>query len=127
MTPTPTNYGHRENVKLASGINILAGLWLFVSPWVYTVWHLHNAWNAWIIGALIAIFAAIRVSSPDGTPFFSWINVLLGIWTFVSPWMYGYVGDTGRFVNSLCVGVVVFILAIASLRSSPRIPIEHPL
>lgn len=127
MTPTPTDYGHRENVKLASGINILVGLWFFASPWVYSTWHMSNAWNAWIVGGLIAIFAAIRVASAEGTAFFSWCNVLLGIWAFVSPWIYGYVIDTSRFVNSLCVGIVVFILAIASLRSTPRIPVQRPL
>jgi hypothetical protein len=44
----------------------------------------------------------------------SWLNALLGIWTFFSPWIYGYTAGTGRFINSLCVGVIVFVLAICS-------------
>lgn len=126
MTPTPTNPTHPENVKIASGINLLVGLWFFVSPWVYSTWHLHNSWNYWIIGGLIALFAAVRVASPEGSAFFGWMNVLFGIWAFASPWIFAYTASTGRFVNSLCVGVVVFILAIASLKSTPRIPAQRP-
>jgi hypothetical protein len=127
MTPNTVNSNQAANVKLASGINLLAGLWFFVSPWVYQAWHLHDAWNSWIVGALIAIFALIRIANPMSTPFFSWLNLLLGIWAFVSPWVFMYTANTGRFVNSLCVGVVVFVLAIASLRSTPQIPAQRPL
>jgi hypothetical protein len=47
-------------------------------------------------------------------PGLSWLNALLGIWAFFSPWIYGYTGNAGRFINSLCVGVIVFVLAIVS-------------
>lgn len=114
------------NVKLASGINLLAGLWFFVSPWVYHISHIHDAWNSWIVGAAIVIFAAIRISSPATTMFLSWMNMLLGIWAFVSPWIYQYTADKGRLINSLCVGVVVFALAVSSLRSTPR-QLNRPL
>ena len=97
-------------VKTTATINLLAGIWLFVSPWVYQSYAL-NAWNSWIVGALIVVFAASRLSSPI-TSGLSLVNVVLGAWTFASPWIYGYTGDSSRFVNSLCVGVIVFILSI---------------
>lgn len=127
MTPSQSDSSHGANVKLASGINVIAGLWFFVSPWVYSAWHLRDAWNSWIAGALIAIFALIRIWDPMHTAFLSWLNVLLGIWAFISPWVFMYTANTGRFINSLCVGVVVFVLAIASLRLTPRISLERPL
>ena len=102
----PTN---RQSVKTVAALNIIAGIWLFVSPWVYNAYHNGSAWNSWIVGAVIVLFAAIRFSSP-GTRALSVLNMLLGAWTFASPWIYGYTGNSGRFINSLCVGVVVFIL-----------------
>jgi hypothetical protein len=43
------------------------------------------------------------------------VNLVLGIWVFFSPWIYGYASvNTGRFINSLCVGVIVFVFALAS-------------
>jgi len=108
-------------MKTASGINVLAGIWLFVSPWVYGAYTLQNAWNNWIVGALIVILAAIRLSDPIRTNWASWINCALGIWTFASPWIYGYNGSTDRSANSMVVGVIVFVLAIISATAMPHI------
>ena len=101
-----------EGMKIASTITLLAGLWYFISPWLYGIYTAHNAWNSWIVGAVVVILAAIRLSSPMKTAALSWINCLLGIWTFFSPWIYGYTGDTSRSVNSFCVGVIMFVTAV---------------
>lgn len=97
-------------IRTASTINFLAGLWLFISPWVYRASSLPNAWNSWIVGIVIATLAAVRMGNPFAARGASVINMLLGIWTFASPWIFGYTGDTGRFINSLCIGAIVFIL-----------------
>src|SRR5947209_7673321 len=89
-------------MKAASTINLLAGIWLFISPWVYGYSGAMNAWNVWVVGCIIAVLAAIRLTAPVQS-WLSWINCVLGIWTFCSPWIYGYTGDTGRLVNSLIV------------------------
>jgi hypothetical protein len=111
---------HLGSVKAASGINFLAGLWLFITPWVFGAYMATDAWNAWIIGAIIAILALIRFSNPALVPGISWINCILAIWTFISPWIYGYTGNSGRFLSSLVVGVVVFVLSIRSAMATPR-------
>jgi len=98
-------------VKTAATLNLLAGIWLFISPWVYWVSSSPTAWNSWIVGAVIVLLAAIRISNPVGARNVSLGNLILGIWTFASPWIYGFTGETRRFVNSLCVGAIVFILA----------------
>jgi len=117
MTPTTERRG-TETVSIASTITLLAGLWFFISPWVYGVYSAGNAWNSWIVGAAVAILAAFRLGYPMRTQALSWINCLLGIWAFISPWIYGYTGDHGRFINSLCVGVIMFIAAISSATAS---------
>ena len=110
----------RSAAKTASAINIVAGLWFFVSPWVYGAYTNADAWNSWIVGAIIAIFAAIQYGNQVGIKFLSWINCFLGIWVFCSPWVYAYVGNTGRFVNSLVVGVIIFVLALRAATAAPR-------
>jgi hypothetical protein len=47
-------------------------------------------------------------------------NSALGIWTFCSPWIFGYIGNCGRFINGLCVGVIVFIAAIVNTYRVPQ-------
>jgi len=99
----------------ASLIALLAGLWLFVSPWIYGVYGDVGAWNNWIVGGLIFLLALIRFNKPAATGL-SWLNSILGIWTFVSPWVFGYIG-TGRIINSLFVGFIVFCVAILGANS----------
>ncbi len=116
---TPNDNLHAGTVKLASGITLLAGIWFFVSPWVYGAYMNPNAWNSWIVGFVVAVCAAIRMANPLTMPGLSWFNCLLGIWAFISPWIYGYAGNTGRLINSLAVGVIVFLLAIRSATATP--------
>jgi hypothetical protein len=113
MTPDSTD---AHPARGASFIALLAGLWLFVSPWIYGAYANSNAWNSWVIGALIFLFALMRMKHPAATGL-SWLNSILGIWTFVSPWVYGYTGNSGRVVNSLCVGLIVFCAALAGANS----------
>lgn len=110
-----------NTVKGASGINLLAGIWLFMSAWLYGAYTLPNAWNSWIVGALIVILAAIRLSDPLKTIWASWTNCALGIWTFASPWIFGYHGSNDRAINSMVVGIIVFALAIISATATPHI------
>ena len=63
MTPT-TESKQTQAMKVASTIALLAGLWYFVSPWVYGVYAATNSWNNWIVGAVVVILAAIRLGSP---------------------------------------------------------------
>lgn len=123
--PINTNVGtahasHLQGVRAASTICLLAGIWFFVSPWVYGAYTSGNAWNSWIVGAAMFVLGCVRVSRPAYSVALSWWNMVLGIWAFCSPWIYGYTGNAGRFINSLCVGVVVFVLAIVSARLATR-------
>ncbi len=124
MTPT-TESTSESALTAANTIALLAGIWLFVSPWVYGAASMASAWNSWIFGVIIAILAAIRLGRPMGTAGISWVHSLIGIWVFVSPWVYGYASDMGRFINSLCVGAVLFVAAISIASSTPHT--RHPV
>ena len=115
---SPATHTSASRAKAASTICMLAGIWLFVSPWVYGAGG--SAWNSWIVGALLFIVGLARIGSPMVSAGLSWFNTLMGIWVFFSPWIFGYVGNEGRFINSLCVGVIVFVLSIASAMASRR-------
>ena len=109
--PTDTTVA-ANGARVTAGINFLIGIWVFVSPWVYGAASNSNAWNSWIVGALVAIFALIRWSSPAGARGLGWANMILGSWLFISPWVYVYTANSGRFINSLCAGVAIFVLSL---------------
>ncbi len=98
--------------KVTAGVNLFLGLWVFASPWVYGVSGRPSAWNGWIIGFCIALFALIRIRSRTGAGGLAWVNMILASWVFVSPWIYGYTANAARFANSLCAGALIFIIAI---------------
>jgi hypothetical protein len=100
--------------RVASAVSLSAGLWFFASPWVHGVNTSTNAWNEWVVGAAVATLAAIRLSYPMTRVWMSWATCLLGAWIFASPFIYAYADDTGRFVNSLCVGGIVAFSALVS-------------
>jgi len=123
MTPTMTNEGRDvQTAKGASIIVLLAGIWFFISPWVYGAMGVGSAWNSWIVGVIMVIVAVLRIRNPLTAVGASWVNCVLGIWAFFSPWIYRYTLNHGRFVNSLVVGVIVFIASIVSANMLHRHP-----
>ena len=107
---------HSRQVKTASSINAILGVWLLISPWVYGYAGTarNTAWNSIIVGILIAIFGWLRARSPHHRAGLSWANVVLGAWTVSSPWIYSYIADTGPLWNSVIIGFAVIALAIWS-------------
>lgn len=124
-------YRYRDQAtqtNVASVINILAGLWLIASPWIYTgspaVQGMPGgaapigAWNSVIVGMVVALFAVIRLSSGAVTAPLSWVNAALGAWMIAAPWVIGYAADPPRTWNSVIVGIIVLIMAIISASGS---------
>ncbi len=113
MLPNELHHDSSDAIKMTAGLNLLVALWFFVSPWVYGVFRMHDAWNSWIVGGLLAIAALVEMNtSIRSAANLSWLSMLLSAWVFFSPWIYKYSPERGRFINSLCVGVVSFLLAI---------------
>ena len=98
-------------LKLTASLNVLLGVWLFWSPWEFAVASSLSAWNSWIVGAVITAFALIRAIHPAGSRGLSVVNLVLSAWIIASPWIYAYTSETTRVANSVCVGVLVLILA----------------
>jgi len=106
-------------VRLASGVNVLAGLWLVGSPWLLPYISGHNAGVPFdnmdmIVGLLIVVLALIRVSEPDCTAALSGINFALGLWTFLSPWAYGLATDSRYTDSRFLIGILVMLCAASS-------------
>ncbi len=97
---------------------LLLGVWLFVSPWVlgYPT-DLPIAINAYIAGAVIACLAAFDLYKT-----YAWaviINLLVGLWVLVSPWVPLLADRSAMMRNSVVVGIAVAVLALWELRSDP--------
>jgi SPW repeat len=119
MSQTVTPQGGNQ-VRWASGINVIAGLWLIISPFVLSYTGLQGAlWNDVILGIVIAALAAIRVAGAMDQPWLSWVNVVLGAWVIISAWVLGFVDTPAALWDNVIVGVIVLIVAAWSALASP--------
>lgn len=102
--------------RITSGINILLGIWLLASPWVFGYQAAGSAAvsNSVIIGALIAILAAANSFAHHTRTGPNWINVLLALWTMISPLVYGYTANTGGLGDNIVLAILVAGFAICS-------------
>lgn len=96
--------------RVPDGINVVLGALLFISPWVlsYTGRDL-AAWSAWIGGvvvAILAIAALVRFAEWE-----EWINVALGVWLVIAPWVLGFSAVAAAMWSHVILGVVIAALA----------------
>ena len=90
------------------------GIWLVLSPWAFFFDQETRAMeNAVVVGALILIAEVVELSIFRDWE--EWINVGLGGWLVVSPWVLG-VASRAAIWNFVIVGALVMALAIYELR-----------
>ena len=115
----------RSWTRCQSWLNVVVGVWLFISPWVLgTTSDAATAWNAWIIGAAIFVVALIAISSPASVVA-PWGNVVLGVWLFISPWVLRYTDVSDGAVNAWVFGVVTVLVALWAM--SGRRAVQRPM
>jgi len=94
--------------------NLLLGLWLIVSPWVLSYASKATpAWNAHAVGIIIAVAALAALAAFQEWE--EWVNVTLGAWLVVSPYLLGFSTLAAAFWNQLIVGLLVALLAAWTL------------
>lgn len=110
-----------SQIMAASGVNLLAGIWLIIAPFLLGYSDQASPlWNDIIVGVLIAAMAGARVAGAFRAPSLSWVNVILGGWLIIAPFLLGYSDDANPLWNDIIVGIVVVLFGIWSAVSSPR-------
>lgn len=102
----------RSTVFTASGLNVVAGLWLIAAPFVLDYGRGDPLWNDIVFGGVIALLAIARVVGAHRAEWLSWTVVAVGIWVFVSALWLDH-GLTAA-VNDMMVGCLVAIFGVAS-------------
>lgn len=113
--------------------NLILGLWVFVSPWALQ--HVMAAgtapagavttvamWNLYIVGIAIAALAAAALLSFQIWE--EWVDLILGVWLLVSPWVLGFNTSALLTWNAVIVGTVVVLLS-GWAAASEQGPVQH--
>jgi hypothetical protein len=100
------------NAKLCDVANLILGAFLFVSPWIFGFDARTASDSVYIAGIVIAILAIAALSAF--AVWEVWLNLIIGLWVLVSPWVLGFQGTKAMTV-AVIVGAAVAILAAIEL------------
>ena len=94
-------------------INLVLGAGLFLSPWLFGfVSETSASWNAWLSGILIAALAIAALAAF--AEWEEWLNVVVGLWVAVSPWLVNFSANVTAMRLHLIAGIIV--AAVAGVR-----------
>lgn len=132
--PNTTYYpAYDRTTRWPDGANLILAAWLFISPWVLQFAYTGApggsvaAWDAWVLGVVVFVVAL----SAMGQRFVrgqEWLNLALGVWIFIAPWVLAFAGNSPAAWDHWIVGVLVFLVsagAISNTRSTPS-PVAMP-
>jgi hypothetical protein len=100
------------NAKLCDVANLILGAILFFSPWIFGFDAGRASENAHIAGIVIAVLAIAALAAF--ATWEEWLNLIVGLWTMVSPWVLGFQGTRAMTV-SVVIGIAVAVLAAIEL------------
>ena len=120
-------------------LNVLLAIWLFFSPWVLQFGgsqfggHASTAGgnaaaqaaagNAWVLGAIVFL---VSVSALSGMKLWQeLVNLLLGVWIFISPWVLGFWGLHAASFDHWIVGALIVAISASSLSQFGPTQPEH--
>ena len=104
----------RERSRDGNGwINILLSVWVIISPFVLGIHSPKAIWNNVVAGAVVGILAFIRWSMHQ--PGWSWLNLILGIWLVISPFVLLLSGPA--MLNNVILGIIIAAFALTNTYS----------
>ena len=102
----------RSEIKGASGVNLVAGVWLVVSPFVLAYRPADPVWTQVAVGGAIALLALLRVTRGVWKSWMSWANGSLGAAICVVA-VFAADSLAGHW-NGVVTGALVLVLAALS-------------
>ena len=114
------------NARFCDVANLVLGAILFISPWMFgfdAKWASENAYITGIVIAVLAIAALAAFAVWE-----EWLNLIVGLWAVVSPWVLGFQGTTAMTVH-VVIGAAVAVLAAIELwmmsQNPPRLTLNR--
>jgi len=92
--------------------NLLLALVLFASPWLFSLQNGPAKLDLWVSSGIIAAISFGAIAAYAGWE--EWVNLVLGIWLVVSPWVVGFT-HTRAMHFSIGIGATVAFLAALEL------------
>jgi hypothetical protein len=92
--------------------NLVLGLFLFLSPWLFAFSYEPARLESWASGFLLAAVAIAAIMAFSEWE--EWITLFLGLWLIAAPCLLGF-PQAASMKISIGVGIVVAYLALLEL------------
>src|SRR5579863_852419 len=92
--------------------NLLLGVVLFASPWFFAHASRTAGFDLWLSSAAIIILSVAAMIAYSTWE--EWINLALGLWLVVSPWLLGF-AHTRAMHFSIAIGAGIAFFAALEL------------
>lgn len=104
-------------MKTAKSINwwvAIFGAWEVFAPFILGYSAVKGAlWDAIIIGLALVVLGVWAAISKDESTVknLSWVNVVLGIWLIIAPFLLSYSGTGSALWNDIIIGIFEVVFA----------------
>jgi hypothetical protein len=98
----------------------LLGAFLFVSPWIFGFGAGMTSQNAAVAGIVVAALAIAALAAF--AVWEEWLNLIVGLWILVSPWVLGFQTSTTAMTVHVVIGILVAALAVIELWMTQNLP-----
>src|SRR5204863_1475686 len=92
--------------------NFILGAILILSPWIFGYPTGLQSQNAVVSGIAIVVLSIAALAAF--AIWEEWLNLIVGLWAIVAPWVLGFQGTTAMTVHVI-IGVAVAVLAAVEL------------
>jgi len=117
MEPVMDNW---TNAKWCDVANLILGAILFFSPWILGFDAGKVSQNAYIAGIVIAVLAIGALAAF--AVWEEWLNLIVGLWVLVSPWVLSFDGTTRPMAIHVVIGIAVAVLAAIEIWMTSQAP-----
>ena len=112
-----------SNAKLCDVANLILGVIMFFSPWLFHFATGVETNNSLILGIVIVVLSIAALAAF--AVWEEWLNLIAGLWLIASPWVLKFSADTTAMRVDVVIGVIVAVLAAIELflmyQAPPRI------
>lgn len=100
-------------------VMLVLAVWLFFSPFFlgYESSTGIAASDSYVLGVLVAIFSIAALANPQNWE--EWINVVLGIWLIIAPFVLQFRTDQVAMANHIVLGILIAGDALWALAQRP--------
>ncbi len=115
-----------SSAKLCDVANLLLGVILFFSPWLFGLSAGAQWQTASTAGILVAVLSVAALAAF--AVWEEWLNLAVGLWLIALPWLLGF-QDSDAMLIDMSIGAVVAVLAALEVWLThgvkPRLTASH--